>query len=102
MNDKYEQSFDISGIELNGVTDEEIAYENEFYKIVVGTPPTSREFPEPFDTYLVVNKQFDVVEYMNSMFPYAKHTADDLARVTKEGFGPRKEAEEDLFSKFQG
>lgn len=88
-----------SGV-LNKV-EEKIAFENDNYKVVVGYPPTSKEFPSPFLSYLVVNKDTTVVEYINSMLPYAKNMANDLDKVLKEGFPPKTEDNEAFPSKFR-
>lgn len=53
-------------------------YENDKYKVVVGIPPSTREFPEPFPSYLVVNKEWDVVEYFDSVLYRSKEVADQL------------------------
>jgi hypothetical protein len=87
----------------NGVPSnvEKIAFENDLYKVVVGYPPANREYPTPILSYLVTNKETGVVEYINSMFPYAKNMANDLEKVVKEGF-PKEEAKDEAFpSKFR-
>lgn len=77
-------------------------HENDNYKVVVGYPPASREFPQPLLGYLVVNKQYDVVEYFNQMYPYAKNMADELDKVIKKGFDNEDDKPPtDVFSKFK-
>ena len=85
---------------VSGMLANEAVHENDNYKVVVGFPPASREFPQPLLGYLVVNKQFDVVEYFNQMYPYAKNMADELDKVIKKGFGEGEE-DKDVFSKFR-
>lgn len=79
-----------------------IVYENDNYKVVVGYPPASREYPQPLLGYLITNKQYNVVEYFNQMLPYAKNMADELDKVLKKGFGEgEEEKDKDVFSKFR-
>lgn len=54
-------------------------YENNNYHVVVGLPPKTKDFPEPIESYLVVNKRYGVVEYWHSVLFYVKQHADFLS-----------------------
>lgn len=54
-------------------------YENEHYAIFVGTYPE-----EKLESYLVVNKAFGVVEYVHSIYHFAKSWADNFSKVMNE------------------
>lgn len=64
----------------NGTKDmpDKVIYENASYKIVVGLPPKTVEFPEPFEVYLVINKDTGVLETFHQVLPYAKNWADQF------------------------
>jgi hypothetical protein len=59
-------------------TDEPI-YTNEHYAIWVGLYPD-----EKLESYLVVNRQYGVVEYCHSIFHFAKSWADNFSKVMNE------------------
>lgn len=55
-----------------------MVYENSHYRIEVGVPPKTPDFPEPPMAYLIFNKETEVLEYFHSVLYYAKQWADQF------------------------
>ena len=53
-----------------------VVHENDIYKVVVGLFPEDK-----LDSYLVIHKEHDVVEYCHSILHYAMSWADSYAQV---------------------
>lgn len=62
----------------SGTNLEPVVYENKNYKVIVGIPASSSDFPNPTPAYLIVNKIWGVIEYFDSRLHMVKEFADYL------------------------
>lgn len=59
-----------------------VAHENETFRIEVGVPPTPKDQPEML-AYLIINKQFGVIENIQAVLHYAKQWADQMDKFVR-------------------
>ena len=66
-----------------------IVYENDIYKVVIGVFPG-----DELSSYLVIHREYDVVEYCHSILHYAQSWAEQYALVLEGEEPGAPEAEE--------